>query len=77
MDEFSSKTSNMVFDHFKKGNYDAVLDMLDRIKENMSKHEGEENEGSYVQMLYLPPKAFKNLCYLQLYFKFSNFRSYK
>jgi hypothetical protein len=59
MDEISSKSSNMVFDHFKKGNYDAVLDILDKIKDSMSKHEGEENEGSYVLIFYLPQETIK------------------
>lgn len=46
MEGISGESSNLAFDHFKKCNFDAVLEIQDKIKDSIDKTDGdEENEG--------------------------------
>lgn len=46
MEEFGGESSQVIFDHFRKCNFDAVLDAQERIKDAIERIEGdEENEG--------------------------------
>jgi hypothetical protein len=62
MEDVSGRSSMMVFDHFRKGNYDAVLDMLDKAKDGLEKHEEDEALLEYYKEgCKDPKKAYKVL----------------